>query len=102
VSNGARTKFIGNVNLAAIGGASWVHQVAVHWTEGSRSYYVTIGQTTQSDATFPNQYPTVNQAGNVYTYSGGVVTVRVNYNKTKNASLVCPNLDVVDLTFPLP
>jgi hypothetical protein len=100
--DGPRTKFIGNVNLAAIGSASWVHQVAVHWTEGSRSYYVTIGQTTQSDGPFPNQYPTVTQAGNVYTYSGGTVTVRVNYNKTKNASLVCPNLDIVDLSFPLP
>ena len=97
-----RTKFAGQVNLAALSSASWVHETAVAWTEGSRTYFVTIGQTSQSDATFPGVYPTVTPSGSTYTYSGGIVTVRVNYNKTKNASLVCHNLDVVELTYPAP
>src|SRR5262245_19805661 len=99
-----RTVFAGDVNLATLGTADSYNEVAVFWVDGDRSYYLTIGQTNPSDATFPGVFPSVIRNGSVYSFSGGILTLRVNYleakgNRPRNASLVCPNSDVVEMIY---
>jgi hypothetical protein len=98
-----RTRFFFDVGLPELNFASAKHEVAVFWDEptNKRQLYLTIGQTNPSDATFPNQFPTVSKTGSVYTLTGGIVTLRASYGKPiKHASLVCPNRDAVNMTYP--
>lgn len=101
----ARTRFFFDVDLLALGTANAFHEVQVFWDDpaNKRQLYLTIGQTNPSDASFPNQFPTVSRTGSVYSLTGGIVTLRTNYGKpVRNASLVCPNLDAVHMTYPAP
>jgi hypothetical protein len=101
----SRTHFGFSVSLPELGLATSTHHMGVFWDEPAtkRQLYLTIGKTNPSDATFPNQFPIVNQTGSVYTLTGGIVTLRVSYGKpVRNASLVCPNLDAVSVTYPAP
>lgn len=79
--------------------------VVLRWAEADGSdYFVRLGVTINA----PSADPTVTSSGNVYTYTGGTIyllrTSGVKGSKTNpqtKRDVVCPNLDQVQLTYPL-
>ncbi|HEX9565561.1 MAG TPA: hypothetical protein VF981_16395 [Gemmatimonadaceae bacterium] len=79
--------------------------IVLRWAEADGSdYFVRLGVTVNA----PSADPTVTSSGNVYTYTGGTIyvlrTSGVKGSKTNprtKRDVVCPNLDQVQLTYPL-